>query len=237
MIWGAFGAPHKGPQKNFRKEKSKVKNLKSLATALHIHGASHAGGQPKAKTSQMGSNRDTSFSKEKSHKNQIRNRKSQKHSPNTGTETYKQAGEESCRQFEAKQQMSRAASQAGSQEAKQPGRSAHAGSQASNQQRRDKKRANKATNQRASQHASQAARTPPSQPANQAASQPDTSKNNQNRKGREAHRNSNTHSQAGALLAQLLGDTTSLPERESNAKPLGSQCKPCLRETKHDQKQ
>ena len=65
MIWGAFGAPHKGPQKNFRKEKSKVKNRKSLATAIHIHGASHAGGQPKAKTSQMESNRDIAFPKRK----------------------------------------------------------------------------------------------------------------------------------------------------------------------------
>ena len=65
MIWGAFGAPHKGPQKKFRKEKSKVKNRKSLATAIHIHGASHAGGQPKAKTSQIGSNRDTAFPKRK----------------------------------------------------------------------------------------------------------------------------------------------------------------------------
>ena len=65
MIWGAFGAPHKGPQKTFRKKKSKVKNRKSLATAIHIDGASHAGGQPKAKTSQMGSNRDIAFPKRK----------------------------------------------------------------------------------------------------------------------------------------------------------------------------
>ena len=65
MIWGAFGAPHKGPKKKFRKEKSKVKNRKSLATAIHIHGASHAGGQPKAKTSQMGSNRDIAFPRRK----------------------------------------------------------------------------------------------------------------------------------------------------------------------------
>ena len=61
MIWGAFGAPHKGPKKKIRKEKSKVKNRQSLAKAIHIHGASHAGRQPKAKTRQMGSNRDIAF--------------------------------------------------------------------------------------------------------------------------------------------------------------------------------
>ena len=43
-VWG----PTQRTPKNFRKEKSKVKNRKRLATAIHIHGASHAGGQPKA---------------------------------------------------------------------------------------------------------------------------------------------------------------------------------------------
>ena len=57
--------PHTKDPKNFRKEKSKVKNGQSLATAIHIHGASHPGGQPKAKTSQMGSNRDIAFPKRK----------------------------------------------------------------------------------------------------------------------------------------------------------------------------
>ena len=60
-VWG----PTQRTPKNFRKEKSRVKNRKSLATAIHIHGASHAGGQPKAKTSQMGSNRDIAFPKRK----------------------------------------------------------------------------------------------------------------------------------------------------------------------------
>ena len=58
--------PHtKDPKKLFEKKESKVKNRKSLATAIHIDGASHAGGQPKAKTSQMGSNRDIAFPKRK----------------------------------------------------------------------------------------------------------------------------------------------------------------------------
>ena len=56
-VWG----PTQRTPKNFRKEKSKVKNRQSLAKAIHIHGASHAGGQPKAKTRQMGSNRDIAF--------------------------------------------------------------------------------------------------------------------------------------------------------------------------------
>ena len=60
-VWG----PTQRTPKNFQKEKSKVKNRKSLATAIHIHGASHAGGQPKAKTSQIGSNRDIAFPKRK----------------------------------------------------------------------------------------------------------------------------------------------------------------------------
>ena len=60
-VWG----PTQRTQKNFRKEKSKVKNQKSLATAIHIHGASHAGGQPKAKTSHMGSNQDIAFATRK----------------------------------------------------------------------------------------------------------------------------------------------------------------------------
>ena len=60
-VWG----PTQRTPKNFRKEKSKVKNRKRLATAIHIRGASHAGRQPKAKTSQMGSNRDIAFPKRK----------------------------------------------------------------------------------------------------------------------------------------------------------------------------
>ena len=60
-VWG----PTQRTPKNFRKEKSKVKNRKRLATAIHIHGASHGGVQPKAKTSQMGSNRDIALPKRK----------------------------------------------------------------------------------------------------------------------------------------------------------------------------
>ena len=56
-VWG----PTQRTPQNFRKEKSKVKNRKSLATTIHIHGASHAGGQPTSKTSQMASNRDIAF--------------------------------------------------------------------------------------------------------------------------------------------------------------------------------
>ena len=56
-VWG----PTQRTPKNFRKEKSKVKNRQSLAKAIHIHGASPAGRQPKAKTRQMGSNRDIAF--------------------------------------------------------------------------------------------------------------------------------------------------------------------------------
>ena len=60
-VWG----PTQRTPKNFRKEKSKVKNRQSLAKAIHIHGASPAGRQPKAKTRQMGSNRDIAFPKRK----------------------------------------------------------------------------------------------------------------------------------------------------------------------------
>ena len=60
MIWGAFGAPHKGPQNNLKK-KSKVKSREIIATAIHIHGALQAGQQPQAKTSKIANNRDIAF--------------------------------------------------------------------------------------------------------------------------------------------------------------------------------
>ena len=58
---GSAWGPTQRTAKKFRKEKSKVKNRQSLAKAIHIHGASPAGRQPKAKTRQMGSNRDIAF--------------------------------------------------------------------------------------------------------------------------------------------------------------------------------
>ena len=60
MIWGAFGAPHKGSKKKFKK-KSKVKSREIIATAIHIHGALQAGQQPRTKRSKMASNRDIAF--------------------------------------------------------------------------------------------------------------------------------------------------------------------------------
>ena len=177
-----------------------------MPTAIHTHDSLHAMTAANSKNQPDGQSPAHTNSMQKINKSQFRTCKLQKHSPGTGTETCKQAGEESCRKFEAKQQMSRAACQAGSQEAKQPGRSAHAGSQASNQEARDKKRASKATSQRASQHASQAARPPASKAANQAASQPDKKQKPTTQKGREAHRDRNTHSQAMTLLAPLALD-------------------------------
>ena len=172
-VWG----PTQRPKKKLEKKKTKVKSQDIMPTAIHIHGALQAGQQPRTKRSKMGSNRDIAFPNRKSQKNQIRTSNSQKHSPNTGTERCKEAGEESCRKFQAKQQISQPACQASNQETKQPGRSAHTDSQANNQQARDKKRASNATHththtQRASQHASQQpghqpARQPPKQPASQ----------------------------------------------------------------------
>ncbi|MEC8568376.1 MAG: hypothetical protein VXY56_08860, partial [Pseudomonadota bacterium] len=60
-VWG----PTQRTQKNVRKEQSKMINRESLAKAIHIQGAWRAGGQPKAKTRQMGSNRDIAFSNRK----------------------------------------------------------------------------------------------------------------------------------------------------------------------------
>ena len=60
MIWGAFGAPHKGPKKKLKK-KTKVKSQEIMPTAIHIHGALQAGQQPQAKTSKIANNRDIAF--------------------------------------------------------------------------------------------------------------------------------------------------------------------------------
>ena len=61
MIWGAFGAPHKGPKKNLKKKKTKVKSREIMPTAIHIHGALQAGQQPQVKTSKIANNRDIAF--------------------------------------------------------------------------------------------------------------------------------------------------------------------------------
>ena len=60
MIWGAFGAPHKGPKKSLKK-KTKVKSQEIMPTAIHIHGALQARQQPQAKTSKIANNRDIAF--------------------------------------------------------------------------------------------------------------------------------------------------------------------------------
>ena len=187
-VWG----PTKRLQKKIEKKKSKVKSREIMPTAIHTHGSLHAMTAANSKNQPDGQSPAHTNSMQKINKSQFRTCKLQKHSPGTGTETCKQAGEESCRKFKAKQQMSQPACQASSQETKQPGRSAHAGSQANNQQARDKKRTSNATSQRASQHASQAARPPASKAATQAASQPDRSKNQQNRKA-ERHTETAIH--------------------------------------------
>ena len=64
MIWGAFGAPHKGSKKILEK-KTKVKSREIILTAIHIHGALQAGQQPRTKRSKIGSNRDIAFPKRK----------------------------------------------------------------------------------------------------------------------------------------------------------------------------
>ena len=121
-----------------------------------------------------------------------------------------------------------------SQATRQIGTCRQPGQQPRNKERRSEQASDKPASQPACQPSSQDT----TQQASQPSSQPARQKQKQSKqKGREAHRNSNTHSQAGALLAQLLRDTPSVSERDSIAKPLGSQCKPCLTETKHDQKQ
>ena len=82
----------------------------------------------------------------------------------------------------------------------------------------------------AKQPGHQPARQPPKQPASQT-----EAKTNKTERQR-THRDSNTHSQAGALVGQLHRGSTSLPQRDSIEKPLGSHCNPCLTETKHDLK-
>ena len=87
--------------------------------------------------------------------------------------------------------------------------------------------------------ASQPAKQPSSQATSQQGSHPSSQPGRQKQKptkqkGREAHRDSNTYNQAGALLAQLHPGNTSLPQRGSIGKPLGSHCNQCLPETKHD---
>ena len=57
--------PHTRAPKKFSKKKSKVKRRETIATAIHIHGASPAGRQPKAKTRQMCCNRDIAFPNKK----------------------------------------------------------------------------------------------------------------------------------------------------------------------------
>ena len=89
--------------------------------------------------------------------------------------------------------------------------------------------------------ASQPAWQPSSQATSQQGSHPSSQPARQKQKptkqkGREAHRDSNTHSQAGALVGQLHPGNTSLPQRDSIEKPLGSHCNPCSTETKHDLK-
>ena len=56
-VWG----PTQRLQKKIKKKKSKVKRREIIATAIHIHGASQAGQQPRTKRSKMGSNRDIAF--------------------------------------------------------------------------------------------------------------------------------------------------------------------------------
>ena len=135
----------------------------------------------------------------------------------------------------ADEQSSLPSRQPRSQATKQIGTCRQPGQQPTNKKTRSEQ-ARQQTSEPASMPAKQPGHHPASQPTKQPASQPDKQKPSK-QKGREAHRNSNTHSQAGALLAQLLRDTPSLPERDSIAKQLGSECKPCLTETKHDQKQ
>ena len=142
-----------------------------MPTAIHTHGSLHAMTAANSKNQPDGQSPAHTNSMQKINKSQVRTCKSQKHSPGTGTETCKQAGEGSCRKFEAKQHTNQPAYQAGSEEAKQPGRSAHAGSQASNQETR-REEASKQGNKPASQPACQPSSQDTTQQASQPSSQP-----------------------------------------------------------------
>ena len=170
-VWG----PTQRTPKNFRKEKSKVKNRQSLAKAIHIHGASHAGRQPKAKTRQMGSNRDIAFPNRKVRKIKfgIGNHKSIGQA-----QAQKHASRQWKNQAEKSKPSSRWASQLARQAAKKPNNQADRYQQAARPARktRGKKRASNTTSQRSSQHASQATRPPASKPTKQPPSKPDKSK-------------------------------------------------------------
>ena len=172
-----------------------------MPTAIHIHGALQAGQQPQAKTSKIANNRDIAFPTRKVRKNQIRTRNSQKHRPNTGIDTCKQAGEESCRKVTAKQQISQPSlpsKQPRNQATRQIGTCRQPGQQPTSETQEASKQCNIHT-------ASQPAKQPSSQATSQQGSHPSSQPARQKQKptkqkGREAHRDSNTHSQAGALV-------------------------------------
>ena len=131
----------------------------------------------------------------------------------------------------ADEQSSLPSRQPNNQATRQIGTCRQPGQQATSERQEASKRCNKPASQPACQPSSQAT----SQQSSQPSSQPARHKQKQSKqKGRESHRDSNTYSQAGALLAQLHPGNTSLPQRGSIEKPLGSHCNPCLPETKHD---
>ena len=104
-VWG----PTKRLQKKIEKKKSKVKSREIMPTAIHTHGSLHAMTAANSKNQPDGQSPAHTNSMQKINKSQFRTCKLQKHSPGTGTETCKQAWEESCRKFKAKQHTSQPA--------------------------------------------------------------------------------------------------------------------------------
>ena len=144
-----------------------------MATAIHTHGSLHAMTAANRKNQPDGQSPAHTNSMQKINKSQFRTCKLQKHSPGTGTETCKQAGEGSCRKFEAKQHTSQPAYQAGSQEAqstRQIGTCRQPGQQPTNKKTRSEQ-ARQQTSEPASMPAKQPRHHPASQPTKQPASQ------------------------------------------------------------------
>ena len=137
----------------------------------------------------------------------------------------------------ADEQSSLPSRQPRSQATRQIGTCRQPGQQPTNKETRSEQ-ARQQTSEPASMPTKQPGHHPASQPTKQATSQTRAKTIKRERqRGTQKQQHTHTHSQAGALLAQLLRDSPSLPERDSIAKELGSECKPCLTETKHDQKQ
>ena len=184
----------------------------------------------------MGSNRDIAFPNRKVRKIKFGLAIRKSIGQHTGIDTCKQAGEESCRKVTAKQQISQPSlpsKQPRNQATRQIGTCRQPGQQPTSERQEASKQCNKPASQPACQPSSQATSQQSSKPSSQPARQ---KQKTTKQKGREAQRDNNTYSQAGALLAQLHPGSTSLPQRDSIDKPLGSHCNPCLTETKHDLK-